>query len=199
MAKRKTNSYLRFKRQASSFYSSARRSLSLRAGIKALANFELKYQKATKSKNLNYAKLEVFSLSQLRKMGFTDKTIYNKLNNYYRKEGRQLMLDISDNKSFTKAIRSLKTRRLYSSRVIPTTERSKEKLAYTKLKQIADRTSKDSFANQILSDYQKGYVNAYQLRATMSKFTSNAGQYLEPDDLDKVTYIIEGYNNNLSV
>ncbi len=199
--RKRINSYANFRRQASSFYSSARKNVSVRAGIKALANFEKLFNKATKSKNLNYAKLEVFSLSQLRKMGYTDKAIYNKLNNYYRSKGKQLMLDVGDNKSFTKAIRSIKKSKtganLYSGRVIPKTEKSKEKMAYTILRKVANTTSKDSFANRVLDDYQKGYYNAYQLRSLVSNFTASAGSYFEGEDLNKVTYIIKGYNDDL--
>lgn len=176
---------------------------SLKGGISKLSKVSIDYfkkiERAKKSTTLTYAKLEVFSLSQLRKMGYSDKSIYNKLNNYYRKEGRQLMLDKQDDKSFSRAIRGVKKGRLYSGRVIVKTERNREKLAYNKLKKIAEKTSKDSFANQVLDSYQKGYMNSYQLNTTMSKFTANAGAYLEKDDLDKVTYLINGYNDELMV
>lgn len=197
VARKKIKTKIKLLSTSSSFYRNATRRLSISGGIKRLAEFETKFARATKSKSLTYSKLEVFSLSQLKKMGYSTKSIYNKLNSYYRKEGRQLMLDKTDEKSFTRAIRDLKKGKLYSSRVIVKTERSREKLAYNKLKKIAEKTSSDSFANQVLDSYQKGYMNSYQLNTTMSKFTANAGAYLEPDDLDKVTYIIQDYNNEL--
>lgn len=175
---------------------------SLKQGVKGISKamqvYLNKIEKARKSTTLTYAKLEVFNYSDLKKMGYTNKAIYNKLNAYYRKEGRQLMLDKTDTKSMSKIIRKLKKGgKLISSRIIVKTERSKEKLAYKTLKQITNKLGDDNFAGRLLDDYQKGYINAYQLNASVSKFTSNAGNYFQENDLNKITYIVNDYNDEL--
>ena len=193
----KVKSYANFRKQVGKFYNSARKNVSLRAGYKALLNFEKKWDKATKSKNLNYAKLEVFSLSQLKKMGFTDKAIYNKLNAYYRKEGRQLTLDITDTKKFSKTIIDVHKGRVREGKKIPITFRTKEKDNYNNLKKFARQLGTNSTANKILQQYNRGEISWWGLNSVMHSYANNITMYEDESTLNnaEIDYLIKDYND----
>ena len=146
------------------------------------------------AKRLTYLELRNTSYKKLLKK-YSVKTIYKKLNNFYRSEGRQLTLDIKDTKKLSKTISDLNKGRVRQGKVIPKTARKLEKSNYQNLRTIAKELGADSFAAKMLGNYERGEMAWYQLDKAMHNYTADVGAYEGDITInEKVSYIVSGYN-----
>ena len=110
---------------------------------------------------------------------YVNRKIKGKLSDYYLyKEQKQLLLGEDDAKEIIKALNQFRKGRMYKN----TKDISKYSLSHAKediksLKRLAKYFGKNSTANKILDDYQKGFNNIYQMNARLQKYVANYEKY----------------------
>lgn len=154
--------------------------------------------KATR-KVLKYADLYKYSFSTLKKMGFSEKVITNKLRRFYLNEGRQLILNPEMGQTVSSALRKLKYGRLTQGVLIPKTARTNLKNDIKSLEKLEKYFGNNSFANKLLTSYRKGEMNFAQLHNSVQRFTNNIEQYEDKNvTSDEINLIIDSYNPEIN-
>lgn len=144
---------------------------------------------------ITYKDLETKSYSQLIKEGATKEQIQTKVSNYYLKEQRVLTINEKEGKTLSRAIKLLKKGNVSQGTWIHETMLDKTKSDVKLLKQITKIIGKDSFAGQLLNEFQRGEKNPYQLHSAMQKYASNPTMYENDNNIDEIELLVDGYNN----
>ena len=141
---------------------------------------------------LTYELLKTLSLSKLKRMGFSEKQILNKLSKLYLKEQRQLIVNENTKNTLSNALRKLKRGKYDQGVWIQKTAVTNLKNDVKNLNNLSKYFGKDSFASKLLNQYQRGEINVYRLHNAMYTYVNNLQEY-EGKDItsSKIFAIIE--------
>ena len=144
---------------------------------------------------LTYELLKTLSLSKLKRMGFSEKQILNKLSKLYLKEQRQLIINENTGQTLSKALRLLKKGKVSQGNWIQKTAVTNLKNDVSNLEKLSKYFGKDSFASKMLNQYQRGEINVYRLHNAMYSYVNNIAEY-EGKEItsSKIFAIIDNYS-----
>ena len=146
---------------------------------------------------LTYDLLKTLSLSKLKRMGFSEKQILNKLSKLYLKEQRQLIINENTGQTLSNALRLLKKGKVSQGNWIQTTALSNLKNDVKNLNNLSKYFGKDSFASKLLNQYQRGEINVYRLHNSMYSYVNNLQEYESKDITNsKIQALVDNYNPN---
>ena len=148
---------------------------------------------------LTYDLLKTLSLSKLKRMGFNEKQILNKLSKLYLREQRQLIINANTGQTLSKALRLLKKGKVSQGNWIQTAAWSNLKDDIKKLNKLSKYFGKDSFASKLLNQYQRGEINVYRLHNSMYTYVNNLSEY-EGKEItsSKIFAIIDNYSPEIN-
>ena len=144
---------------------------------------------------LTYDLLKTLSLSKLKKMGFSEKQILNKLSKLYLREQRQLIINENTKNTLSNALRKLKRGKYDQGVWIQKTAVTNLKNDVKNLNNLSKYFGKDSFASKLLNQYQRGEINVYRLHNAMYTYVNNLSEY-EGKEItsSKIFAIIDNYS-----
>ena len=144
---------------------------------------------------LTYELLKTLSLSKLKKMGFSEKQILNKLSKLYLREQRQLIVNENTKNTLSNALRKLKRGKYDQGVWIQKTAVTNLKNDVSNLEKLSKYFGKDSFASKMLNQYQRGEINVYRLHNAMYSYVNNINEY-EGKEItsSKIFAIIDNYS-----
>ena len=144
---------------------------------------------------LTYDLLKTLSLSKLKKMGFSEKQILNKLSKLYLREQRQLIVNENTKNTLSNALRKLKRGKYDQGVWIQKTAVTNLKNDVKNLNNLSKYFGKDSFASKLLNQYQRGEINVYRLHNAMYSYVNNINEY-EGKEItsSKIFAIIDNYS-----
>lgn len=128
---------------------------------------------------VTYKDLQNKSYKQLIKEGAKEEQIQKKLSDLYLKNDRQLIINEKEGYTLSKALKELKKGRVTQGVLIEKTARSNVKKDVTALKKASKLMGKNSYANKVYTQYQRGEINIYQLNNFLYKYTDNPAKYEE--------------------
>lgn len=143
---------------------------------------------------LTYDMLKKYSYKELIKKGFSESTILSKVSDYYLKNQRILTINNLEGKTLSRALKLLKRGNVSQGVWIEKTQYDITKLDVRALKKISKSIGKDSFANKILTEFQNGEINPYQLNHILHSYASNPSQYESANKVDTVELLVKDYN-----
>ena len=144
---------------------------------------------------LTYDLLKTLSLSKLKRMGFSEKQILNKLSKLYLKEQRQLIINENTKNTLSNALRKLKRGKYDQGVWIHKTAISNLKNDIKNLNNLSKYFGKDSFASKLLNEYQRGEINVYRLHNAMYTYVNNLSEYESKGiTSNNIFTIIDNYN-----
>ena len=144
---------------------------------------------------LTYELLKTLSLSKLKRMGFSEKQILNKLSKLYLKEQRQLIVNENTGQTLSNALRKLKRGKYDQGVWIQTTALSNLKNDVKNLNNLSKYFGKDSFASKLLNQYQRGEINVYRLHNSMYSYVNNLQEYESKDITNsKIQALVDNYD-----
>ena len=144
---------------------------------------------------LTYELLKTLSLSKLKRMGFSEKQIINKLSKLYLREQRQLIINENTKNTLSNALRKLKRGKYDQGIWIQKTAISNLKNDIKNLNTLSKYFGKDSFASKLLNQYQRGEINVYRLHNAMYSYVNNIAEY-EGKEItsSKILAIVDNYS-----
>ena len=144
---------------------------------------------------LTYELLKTLSLSKLKRMGFSEKQILNKLSKLYLREQRQLIINENTKNTLSNALRKLKRGKYDQGIWIQKTAVTNLKNDVKNLNNLSKYFGKDSFASKLLNQYQRGEINVYRLHNAMYTYVNNLSEY-EGKEItsSKIFAIIDNYS-----
>ena len=144
---------------------------------------------------LTYELLKTLSLSKLKRMGFSEKQILNKLSKLYLREQRQLIVNENTKNTLSNALRKLKRGKYDQGVWIQKTAVTNLKNDVSNLNNLSKYFGKDSFASKLLNQYQRGEINVYRLHNAMYTYVNNLSEY-EGKEItsSKIFAIIDNYS-----
>lgn len=144
---------------------------------------------------LTYELLKTLSLSKLKRMGFSEKQILNKLSKLYLREQRQLIINENTKNTLSNALRKLKRGKYDQGVYIQKTAVSNLKNDVKNLNTLSKYFGKDSFASKLLDQYQRGEINVYRLHNAMYSYVNNISEY-EGKEItsSKIFAIVDNYS-----
>lgn len=144
---------------------------------------------------LTYELLKTLSLSKLKRMGFSEKQILNKLSKLYLREQRQLIVNENTKNTLSNALRKLKRGKYDQGVYIQKTAVSNLKNDVKNLNTLSKYFGKDSFASKLLDQYQRGEINVYRLHNAMYSYVNNISEY-EGKEItsSKIFAIVDNYS-----
>lgn len=148
----------------------------------------------SKPGKLTYDMLKKYSYKELIKKGFSESTILSKVSDYYLKNQRILTINEAEGKTISRALKLLKRGNVSQGVWIEKTQYDITKLDVRTLKKISSAIGKDSFANKILTEFQNGLINPYQLNKIIHSYASNPAQYEKSDKVETVELLVKDYN-----
>ena len=144
---------------------------------------------------LTYELLKTLSLSKLKRMGFSEKQILNKLSKLYLKEQRQLIVNENTKNTLSNALRKLKRGKYDQGVYIQKTAISNLKNDVKNLNNLSKYFGEDSFATKLLNQYQRGEINVYRLHNAMYSYVNNISEYeCKEITSSKIFAIIDNYS-----
>ena len=147
------------------------------------------------SGRLTYELLKTLSLSKLKRMGFSEKQILNKLSKLYLREQRQLIINENTKNTLSNALRKLKRGKYDQGVYIQKTAVSNLKNDVKNLNNLSKYFGEDSFASKLLNQYQRGEINVYRLHNAMYSYVNNIAEYEGKEITDsKIFAIIDNYS-----
>lgn len=148
---------------------------------------------------LTYELLKSLSYKQLIKAGFSEKQILTKLSKFYLKEQRQLIINEEKGLTIERALRQLKKGKVDQGNWIIKTALNTLKKDIADLQRLSKYFGKNSFANDILRQYQRGEINIYKLHNSMYTYSNNLAQYETKEVKNKeINILIDSYNPDLN-
>lgn len=157
-------------------------------GVKTTKNI------VSKPGKLTYDMLKKYSYKELIKKGFRESSILSKVSDYYLKNQRILTINKLEGKTISRALKLLKRGNVSQGVWIEKTQYDITKLDVRVLKKISNAIGKDSFAHTILTDFQTGRINPYQLNHILHSYASNPSQYESANKIETVELLVKDYN-----
>lgn len=126
---------------------------------------------------LTYAILKTKSYSQLKRMGATDKQIQAKVSAFYLKEGRQLIVNERAGQTLSKALSGIKKGNVRQGVDIHRTAKKDLKDNLKNLRTVRGILGKESFANKLITQYERGELSVFQLKWAAKRYASMPESY----------------------
>ena len=146
---------------------------------------------------LTYELLKTLSLSKLKRMGFSEKQILNKLSKLYLREQRQLIINENTKNTLSNALRKLKRGKYDQGVWIQKTAVTNLKNDISNLEKLSKYFGEDSLSTKLLNQYQRGEINVYRLHNSMYSYVNNLQEYESKDITNnKIQALVDNYNPN---
>ena len=146
---------------------------------------------------LTYDLLKTLSLSKLKRMGFSEKQILNKLSKLYLREQRQLIINENTKNTLSNALRKLKRGKYDQGVWIQKTAVTNLKNDISNLEKLSKYFGEDSLSTKLLNQYQRGEINVYRLHNSMYSYVNNLQEYESKDITNsKIQALVDNYNPN---
>ena len=148
---------------------------------------------------LTYELLKTLSLSKLKRMGFSEKQILNKLSKLYLREQRQLIINENTKNTLSNALRKLKRGKYDQGIWIQKTAVTNLKNDISNLEKLSKYFGEDSLSTKLLNQYQRGEINVYRLHNSMYTYVNNLSEY-EGKEItsSKIFAIIDNYSPEIN-
>ena len=144
---------------------------------------------------LTYDLLKTLSISKLKRMGFSEKQILNKLSKLYLKEQRQLIINENTKNTLSNALRKLKRGKYDQGVWIQKTAVTNLKNDISNLEKLSKYFGEDSLSTKLLNQYQRGEINVYRLHNSMYSYVNNLQEYESKDITNsKIQALVDNYN-----